>query len=149
MSETQPTRGASAARRLAVVAILVAYALSPALAEANRSPGTTSLRPRQPTFTITGRARRLSPGVTRILRLRVRDPAPFAILVREVTVTVHDANPACSHRHVRVTSYAGSLRVPARGSSLLRLAITLLPSAPDACQGARFPLGFHGRAERG
>lgn len=149
MSETPPTRGASAARRLAVVAILVAYAISPALAEAGRGPDATSLRPRQPAFTITGRARRLSPGVTRILRLRIGDPAPFAILVRKVTVTVRDANTACSHRNVRVTSYTGSLRVPARGSSSLRLAIRLLPSAPDACQGARFPLEFHGRAERG
>jgi hypothetical protein len=86
--------------------------------------------------------------VTRILRLRVGDPAPFAILVREVTVTVHNANPGCPHRYVHVASYSGSLRVPPHGSSALRLAITLLPSAPDVCQGARFPLEFHGRAVR-
>lgn len=130
------------------MALLVAYAISPALAEADRGPGAASLRPRPPTFTITGHARRLSPGVTRTLRLRIGDPAPFAILVREVTVTVRNANPGCPHRYARVASYSGSLRVPAHGSSALRLAITLLPSAPNACQGARFPLDFHGRAER-
>ena len=102
-------------------------------------------------FAITGHVKGLWPGHKRPLRLTISNPHRYAIAVTRAGVRV-GTDP--THRgcdptdYVRKTRFIGRIRIPARSSRSIALAIRLLYRAPDACQGAIFPLLLRGRAVR-
>ena len=77
----------------------------------------------------------------------VHNPQSYALAVRTATVVVGDANPRCTRASVRAQSFAGDVTVPAGGSSTIPVRMHMLASAPDACQGATFPLTFTATGE--
>lgn len=100
------------------------------------------------TFTITGTVDGLYPGGSRTLELVVTNPAPFAVVVGELSVDVDDAGPDCLESQLTVPPLVEPVTVPASGTATVRLPATLGETAPDACQGATFPLTYQGTASR-
>jgi hypothetical protein len=103
------------------------------------------------TFSLRATARRLFPGKRRPLRVRISNPNRFAIKVTRIRVRVKPDRTHLScppDQYVRKTRFTKSIRVRPRRSRRVRLAIKLLYSAPDACQGAAFPMRLRGRAVR-
>jgi hypothetical protein len=97
-------------------------------------------------FRIAGSVGGLYPGLTKPLKLTVSNPQHFAIVVTSVTVAVGDASQGCKAGNIAVTDFSGRRRVGAKDSARVTLQITLVHEAPDACQGALFPLRYSGRA---
>jgi hypothetical protein len=102
---------------------------------------------RPPGFHITGSADGLLPGVPGRLRVTVRNPYRFAIRVTTIRAIARDAG-GCSSRNLKSARLRRPLRVPARGTRRVVLAISLDANAPNECQGARFRLVFSGRAAK-
>lgn len=98
-------------------------------------------------FLITGSLAGLYPGAEIPLDLTVHNPFGSAITVTSLAVTVADASRGCRAANLKVTSFAGALRVPAQHSSKLTVEATLQFAAPDACEGAIFPLVYSGSAK--
>jgi hypothetical protein len=99
-------------------------------------------------FMIAGSVHGLYPGKVAALALTVTNPLPFAIKVTSITIVVSDANPGCAAANAMVTSFSGSLAVPKLGSAVATVQFTLFHSAPNACQGAVFPLKYSGEATK-
>lgn len=99
-------------------------------------------------FAISGSVNGLYPGLTKPLTLTVTNPQHFPIVVTSLTVTVRDARLGCTGDNVAVTAFGGPVPVPALASATVPLLITLAHHAPDACQGAVFPLLYSARAFR-
>lgn len=100
------------------------------------------------TFTIAGAANGLYPGLTKPLTLLVTNPQHFPIVVTSLIVTVHNASLGCTAANISVTPFSGTLSVGSQASASVTLHITLAHQAPDACQGAVFPLRYFGLAAK-
>ncbi len=97
-------------------------------------------------FVVSGHVEELRPGGTRPMVLTVRNPNSVAIRVTSLTVTAGSA-PGCPASTLTLPQWTGSLLVPKKnGTATLTVNVHLKPSAPDACQGARWPLTYGGRA---
>jgi hypothetical protein len=117
--------------------------------ERNSVPPASRLQPaasKHGSFGIAGSVKGLYPGLTKPLRLTLTNPQHFAIVVTSVTVAVGNASQGCKAANIAVTHFSGRRRVAAKGSARVKLEITLVHKAPDACQGAVFPLRYRGRA---
>ena len=107
----------------------------------------TGSQPAPPThFYMRGHVSGLYPGATVTLQLRIANPALFPIDVTSVTTAVATLRPACPAGSLTVAPFTGSFAVPARQTATLPLAATLARAAPNACQGAVFPLQYSGLA---
>ena len=98
-----------------------------------------------PGFRISGHVTKLYPGKRARLVAFVRNPNPFPIKVTRVRVTVGNA-PGCSGRNIVIKRFKGRHRVGGHRSIKLKLRVRMRASAPNTCQGDRFPLVYHGRA---
>jgi hypothetical protein len=98
-------------------------------------------------FQVLGRVQGLYPGARRELPLMVVNRTGNPMRVTAIRVRVGDANAGCASATLVPTSFRGSMRVPAGSIRRLRLPIRMRVSAPDACQGASYPLAFIGRRE--
>jgi hypothetical protein len=132
----------SAARR-AVLAICVALILG-----VTAGPGWLRSADAVGSIPIAGRVRGLVPGVPRTLRLVIRNPYGFPIVMRSIAVIVGDASRRCSRRDVVSPGLTEPLRVPASSRIAVRVPIKLRRATVDACQGVSYPLTFRGRAVR-
>lgn len=99
-------------------------------------------------FTISGKVSGLYPGAVRSLKLTVTNHESFAIVVTSLTTTVGAARATCGASNLTVTSFSGRLRVPARGKASTSVHAKMAHSAPNACQGAVFPLRYAGKATK-
>jgi hypothetical protein len=100
-------------------------------------------------FQISGQVSGLYPGAQKQLNLGVSNPNNFAINVTTLTVTVGSPGVVgCAQSNVAATSFTGSLIVAKNATVTKSLPINMLPSAPDQCRGATFPLTFGGTAEK-
>ncbi len=100
-------------------------------------------------FSIAGSVGSLFPGDTTVLKLKVSNPETVAIDVTSITTTVGDASVGCAAANVTVTAFSGDLVVPAGMVRKATVLVTMVHSAPDACQGAVFPFTYHGLATKG
>ena len=100
------------------------------------------------TFTIAGSVGGLYPGASARLVLTVSNPQPFAIDVTSITTTVGDASASCAASNLTVAAFSGNLNVPGRSSARVAVPVALGHAAPDACQGAVFPLTYSGLAQK-
>lgn len=99
-------------------------------------------------FELTGSVDGLYPGANLALPVRVENPARFAVRLLTLEVRVADAGPGCPASTISVGPYPGGVQVPARGEVVVDLPVTMIPGAPDACQGATFALTYRGTAEK-
>jgi len=101
------------------------------------------------TFRISGSIGGLYPGDTAQLVLTVTNPQHFPIDVTSISTTVSSPGTGCSFSYMSVAPFSGNLTVPASGSAIVSVPVTLSHAAPDACQGATFPLRYTGLAQKG
>jgi hypothetical protein len=138
-------------RRAAAAVIGAVLLLFMHLADADGSTGLGGSHPPTSTedspadedaFSLHAAARGLFPGGTKALRVSITNPNPFRIRVVEISVRVlpDRERPECSTDQLQASDFARELTVPGLGARDVRLWITMLRSAPDACQGATFPL---------
>jgi hypothetical protein len=99
-------------------------------------------------FSIAGSVRGLYPGEALPLVLTVTNPWPYAIVVTTVTTDVGGAHPGCGAANLSVEAFSGQLHVSAKGSGRTVVDARMRKAAPDACQGAVFPLSYSGSAFR-
>jgi hypothetical protein len=154
--------GALRASGLAVMALLIAGIAAAAWHHAPASYADTLAlsgngtagAPTQPatistaagSFRISGNVAGLYPGAQLPLVLTVTNPEHFAIVVTTLSVSIGAAAPGCAAVNLTATSFSGQLQVPAGGTATLSVHVAMAHSAPDACQGAVFPLRYSGLA---
>jgi hypothetical protein len=97
-------------------------------------------------FEIAGEVDGLFPGADMTLDAEVTNPYPFAIRVISTTVTVLDASPACPASMLEIGDSHATVEVPPGGTGTVPLDVRMSLNAPDACQGATWPLEFTGTA---
>jgi len=100
------------------------------------------------TFGIAGSVGGLYPGDSAPLRLKLRNPYGFAIVVTSISTAVSSAGPKCVSGNLTVPAFTGQVKVPARGQAQTFVTVTLRHKAPDGCQGAVFPLSYSGIARK-
>jgi hypothetical protein len=110
------------------------------------SPSTAAVSGQTGRFGISGSVTGLYPGASMPLVLTVSNHQEFTIVVTSITTSVGSPNQACVSADLSVSQFIGSLSVPAKGTSNVTVTVTLTHGAPDACQGAVFPLQYSGTA---
>lgn len=99
-------------------------------------------------FGISGRVAGLYPGASLPLTLRIDNPNSFKIDVVSITTSIGDASAACLAANLTVSQFTGDILVPAHGSASEAVVAMLQHSAPNACQGAVFPLTYNATAKK-
>lgn len=99
-------------------------------------------------FGISGSVSGLYPGASLPLTLTITNREPFLIVVTSISTSVGKPKAGCDATNLGVTQFTGELRVPSGGAAQLTVTATLAHAAPDACQGAVFPLRYAGTALR-
>jgi hypothetical protein len=100
-------------------------------------------------FTMSGRVAGLVPGQSRALVVTVANRHRFPIAVRSIAARITTNRRGCAPRNLIARGFRGRKRIPPRRRTRVRLRVSLRLTAPDACQGVAFRLGFRGRAVRG
>ena len=143
-----------------MVGLLVAVAFSYAVTRGGQHPGTVltgygaspgpavASSSTRSAFGIHGGTTGLYPGRSQPLELTVTNPQSFAITVTSITTAVGPASAACPAADLQVGPFGGSLAVPAGGRAAVAVTATLAGAAPDACQGALFPLQYTGQGQK-
>ena len=94
-----------------------------------------------------GRVKRLYPGAAKALRVRVRNASRRTVWLRSIKTRVGSAGPGCSRAHLKIRrKQRAHLRIRPYSRRIVQLRVLMRRSAPDACQGARWPLRFRVRA---
>jgi hypothetical protein len=101
-----------------------------------------------PTFRISGHVVGLYPGKRTTMRVQVRNPYRFPIVVRSVRATVKRASASCRGTNVVVSAFRGSRRIRPRGRIVVRMDVRMPRSAPGACESSKLPIVFTGKAFR-
>ena len=129
---------------------LCALALPPTLRalgsfDATRTAATGGAAPR---FVVSGTVGGLYPGRTAAMKLVVKNPNKYPIKVQWLRATVAAApRPDCAAGWLRPAGrLAIAKRIRGLGRTTLSYTVQLLPGAPNACIGVRWPLKFDGRA---
>jgi hypothetical protein len=137
-------------RRIALavaLAAVVAYAdlsasspVSPPATETLASASAVNGRIRG---TVTG----LYPGVRRRIAVRIHNDFGQSVIVVRLRTRVKDASPACGRRYLKAKRVSRPRTIPPQANRRIAVRVRLvrvrlLRSAPDACQGATFPLRF-------
>ncbi len=99
-----------------------------------------------PTFPISGSIQGLAPGVRSQLAVTISNPFRFPIRVVQLIVVVGNAGRPCEGTDLEIEPFHGPLQIPARATGTTRLGVILSNSSPDVCQGATWPLSYHGQA---
>jgi hypothetical protein len=127
--------------------VVAAVATPVAIAAASPGGGTSPVLPAH-TFSITGSMTGLYPGETAPLSLTVHNSEHFAITVTSISTDVGAPGGGCAAANLTVGQFVGALPVAATGSAHVSVPITLVHAAPDACQGAVFPLTYTGQGRK-
>ena len=150
----------TAALAVGVVALVFVLAAPHASKATLRGSGASTLHATAPSrgstdavspktgFQISGSVGGLYPGETAPLMLRVTNPQPFAIVVTSIATTAGSPNPGCLASYLTVAGFSGQLTVAAQSSGQISVPVTLSHAAPNACQGASFPLTYTGSAHK-
>lgn len=91
-------------------------------------------------------ARDAAPGIEATLHARVTNPYGFAIRVTSTGVSVGDASAACPASILSFSDSHAAVDLAPATTVSVPLAVRMARDAPDACQGATWPLTFTGFA---
>ena len=120
-------------RRILFVVLLVATAVAVPNAVAHAA---------DVQFTLTTSYTGLYPNADASVPVTVHNPADYELAVHTADVRVGDAGPACPATNLEAFSYSGDVVAPPHGDATIPIRMHMPSSAPDACQGATFPLSF-------
>ena len=101
-----------------------------------------------PAFTIRGSVGGLYPGSARQLTLALTNNKNFAIVVTSVSTQVGDASATCVAANLSVAQFVGHLTIAGGRTGNVVVSVLMSHGAPDACQGATFPMQYTGLAEK-
>ena len=113
---------------------------------AGPAPSSTSSATANPSnaFTISGGISGLYPGASLPMVLTITDPKTYDITVSSISTAVNSQKAGCDSGNVTVSSFTGSLAVPAKHSVTVTVTAGMIHAAPAACQGAKFKLLYSG-----
>jgi hypothetical protein len=98
---------------------------------------------------IHGKVGGLYPGVEKKLRVHIRNTADRQMWVKAVETEIGDASPSCVTGYLYIKQKTGRhRRVPPHSHRRIKLRVRLASAAPDACQGAQWPLHYTVRVKR-
>jgi hypothetical protein len=130
----------------ALLAATVAYAAERGPLGAGSAERSQAHGPPHATVKARGHVGGLYPGADRRMRVTVgnRDSRPARL--HRFRTRVGNANPVCTDGYLRVRQVKHpQRRIGPHRSILIRVRVRVRPSAPDACQNARWPLRFRAR----
>jgi hypothetical protein len=85
----------------------------------------------------------LYPGAVKTMNVRVRNGYASRVRLTWIKTHAQNASPGCSHRNLRVERLRRTaIKIPSHARRRLPINVRMVGSAPDTCQGARFPLRF-------
>jgi LPXTG-motif cell wall-anchored protein len=93
-------------------------------------------------FTLTTNYTGLYPDADVTVPVTVHNPMAYDLAVHTAAVEVGNANPGCTAGYLEASSFSGDVVAPAHADTTIPIRMHMLASAPDACQGATFPLSF-------
>ncbi len=93
-------------------------------------------------FTLSVTYSGLYPNADLSVPVVVHNAQPFDLAVHSADVAVGDASPACPAENLIARSFVGDVVVGAGRDGTIPIRMQMPASAPDACQGATFPLRF-------
>jgi hypothetical protein len=88
----------------------------------------------------------LYPGVMNAMRITVENRSGHTVRLRWLQVSATEGTPGCPAENLVARTRRANLPIRARQAHSLTMMVGLRPSAPDACQGKRFPLRLAARA---
>ncbi len=95
-------------------------------------------------FTLTTNYTGLYPDADVSVPVTVHNPAAYDLAIHTADVRVGDANPGCPAANLEAASYSGDVVAPSHQDATITIRMHMPAAAPDACQGATFPLSFTG-----
>jgi hypothetical protein len=114
----------------AVLAVVVTTA-SPAMAQTAAS-----------VFELQAHVSGLFPGATIVEPVQVHNPQDYPVTVVSTEVLIADASAGCTASNLDASAVGGDVEVAAGSDAAVPVAFHMAADAPDACQGATFPLTF-------
>jgi hypothetical protein len=97
-------------------------------------------------FQVSGDVAGLYPGIRVPLVVSITNPNPFPIVVHWISVKRQRANAECGAKFLRVTGWSTPILVGAGTTRQVTAHVHMRLRAPNACQGATFPLIYKGKA---
>jgi hypothetical protein len=97
---------------------------------------------------LSGKVGHLFPGERTVIVVRVRNREPFPLRLKWVGVRIGKLRTGCPKTALVVKPLRAKRRIGARRFIRIRLKVIMKATAPNGCQGMRFPLRFRGRAVR-
>jgi hypothetical protein len=96
-----------------------------------------------------GKVADLYPGAAKTMKVRVRNGYGDRVRLFYLRTKAGDASPECTRHNLSIKRKTRTAKViPAHRQRKVRVAVTMLPAAPEACQGLRFPLRFVVKGQR-
>jgi hypothetical protein len=95
---------------------------------------------------MTGEVDGLFPGVETVVQATVTNQQTFTIVVTALTVRALDSSTDCPGSLLQFGQLASTVGVSPGAATVVRIPVRLDVGAPDACQGATWPLEFSGTA---
>jgi hypothetical protein len=99
-------------------------------------------------FPLSGSIADLVPGHQRTLLVQLTNPNPFTVSVNQLTVTASAASTNCGVANLTISPLPAPVLVEGYASGVAGVPVMLTDTAPDACQGAAFPLTFSAEVTR-
>jgi hypothetical protein len=131
--------------------LTVMIASAPIFAMATRASANPMVKQAQPaaasTFTLHAAVSGLYPNATMTASVTVDNPDSRVLRVMAAEVVVADASATCTAANLSAQPFTGSVRIPAHGAGAVPITLHMAASAPDACQGATFPLTLRATGE--
>ena len=138
-------------RKLAIVTTVLvltgaaAFAYTRVFKDDDRVEPTLLKKSKKKPLKISGHADHLVPGVTTIYEVKIRNNLKHRVKMRSVKAKVGDASAVCPRSLVRAKKVRTTKALRARRTRRVQMEVTLLPEAPDVCQGAKFPVRYKAR----
>ena len=123
-----------------LIAVLAIGVMTFALAAPGSSAKKAHTRP-----TAKGSITNLWPGAVKKMTITVKNPYPKAIVVKKIAAKVGTGTGSfgtCAASVLRVKVWKGKVTIKPRKTKRFLLVATMLASAPNSCQGTRFPLTY-------
>ena len=96
-----------------------------------------------------GKVHGLYPGSLKWMRVRVRNTSHHPLRLRWIKARARDAGPDCTRENLKLRRQRRpSVRLAAHSRRRVTVPVRMVPMAPDACQGAIWPLRFKVKARR-
>ncbi len=136
-------------RRSVLGLVLLLLLAGSAAAVDRREPASGALGERaRRELAASGAVRGLYPGGSKRMWVTVRNHTTIDLRLVSLRGVAASDREGCPASAVKVRRLRGQPVVPARDRIAVRVRVRLRPSAPDACQGVRFPIVFQVQAVR-